>query len=277
MNMRDRLRVSLALTLNPKTMTRGMVLYGKPALGKSTAVYKAISEQSQKLKVHTFSGKATTVGFWRTISQACEEKADVIVLDDVNLWSTDVMNFLKGITNPVGTPISYADQRQTQTIQCEAAVIVVCNEINPNDPHFEAIKSRCHFLEYAPSFVELHDQLREICEDEASYPALGKVERLEALRLLLKYGAFHKCLNLRCLTQAFDAVLAVPVEAEAVIAGMFETKQDRTLTVVAELQRQDVAPSVRVAEFRRRTGLGRRSYYLKLKTLQKSGQLALKN
>jgi hypothetical protein len=187
------------------------------------------------------------------------------------------MNFLKGITSPAGTPISYADQRNTQTIQCEAAVIVICNEINPNDPHFEAIKSRCCFLEFAPSHMELHEQLRAICEDDAAYPALEKEQRLEALRLLLKYGAFHKDLNLRNLIQAFDFVLAVPTEAEAMIATMFETRRDRTLAVVAELQRPEIAPSRRVEEFRRRTGLGRRSYYLKLKTLQNGGQFTLNN
>jgi hypothetical protein len=239
-------------------------LVGDPGLAKSRSLRAAVeaAEASGK-RFHWVSGQVTA--FQLYIDLYHQQDADLLVIDDVDSFYTDksLVRMLKCLCETEGfkrlswntNAKALEEEEIPRHYFVSMKVAIIANDFERLNKNVQALQDRGHIFAFEPSAAEVHARAETFCKDEEILGFVGE-------HLVYLDGR----LSLRDYVKAAEAK-AAGLDWRAMFAGMKGLNEPGP--VLAQLLRTPFATEEeRVAEYRRRTGLSRPSYFRHKKALR---------
>jgi hypothetical protein len=270
----------------------GAYIYGPPGTAKSHTVQKTLDEEQIEYAYH--AGHLTPLGLFELLADHSDK---VIVLDDVSelLRANVALQILLAALGTQPTEVGvrvvrYRRQGRVEEVQFRGGIILLSNLELAGGPVLDAIRSRVHCLEYAPSDEQMEALLLHIasqgwrdvppdeCLDVAKF-LIGESHKMGVrldLRLLvdkalpdyLQYKQGHAETHWRDLVLAMLRARVAPLEntTDAHRTRWAEKQQEHAL--LRDILQRHATRKCRVAAWHEKTGKGERAYYRRLGELQ---------
>lgn len=216
---------------------------------------------------------------------------EVLVIDDVSgfLEHVKILAFLKGGLWPVGENknriIHYMTTKPMQdengnyvpnAFMLNARMIIVTNKLNRKNPHLNAILTRINSCCVEIDYEEMMNILEQVTQRD--YPSLSLDERMEVLKFIKdNTSEANDDLNIRTLIKCFQQkVYSKRIQKPNLwrqLAMMSILQKNPALIVIEELVNDPSyqTEDERIAEFKKRVGKSRASYFRYKESLRTSG------
>jgi len=150
-----------------------------------------------------FTGHVTPMSLYMTLYERnCEEQDFIVVFDDVDALLLNKTNvaILKQVCDTRETKtVKYFTSSPTlrsnqipQEFETRCKVLMLMNDLNPEDSNLKALMTRSHLINFKPSDMEVLDNMKTFADDKA------------ILKFIEIYAPFSSSLNLRCYKRAVE-------------------------------------------------------------------------
>ena len=242
-----------------------LILEGRPGLGKTTSVVRALEDLG--IQPAILGSYSTPLGLFNFLQ---EHPTGITLLDDTSsvLTNPQSMAILKAATWDIpgrGRYIrwtSKTEQAHAIDFVYEGKVILICN-LFPNSSDGDAVRNRSLDLNIDPSLEETKELLKEAAKDKLRFPNQGIASQI--LRTLLEnlnQGNLHK-VSYRTLQKAYEVAVHNPgAIPRPLIVGTNERPEAATPhKVISRLHKSGAKVKDQLKEFERLTGFKRRSFF----------------
>lgn len=257
----------LIQTLLQSEAFHALIVESPPGWSKSTTIDGALKRL--KIPFVSMGSYTTPLHFYNTLAA---HPTSMIVLDDCGFSDPKTLAILKGATwatsggsiSPHSRRISWgstSDKVAAPCVDFSGKIILLTNAL-PNGKEIQAFLSRC--LSFRVAFSDAEVKKMVLAASRSS-------EHFENTRLAKKVADFLVCqgeaidfsqINLRTLRLGYEIAMTQPKCWQEILPSLLPLKGVKAgLRLRGELINPELAPSLQEAEFRLKTGKGRRTFY----------------
>ena len=233
-----------------------LICVSRGGLGKTFITEDALIEQGPLI----ITGHVTPLKLYLEVLERTQEEKDfILIFDDVDslLMNKDIVALLKQLCDTkedktikyfTTSPILKNFPSEFET-SCK--VIMLMNNLNPQEPNVKALMSRAHLINFDPPDTEILEYLK------------GWAVDLSILKFIEKFAPFSKSLNLRTYVRAKELKNS-KLDWKQEIINVLDV--DVRLFEIQKLLKKYKTDKERFEEFNKR-GLGSRMTYFRYKKL----------
>ena len=214
-----------------------LIILSKCGLGKTTFVFNAVKERKLQLSKHWlyYNSYFTPLAFYQTLGQTSALQIPrLLVLDDVELIlrNKQTLNLLKSATweNEKGKRIvNYVSNsylvKELPAINFNGKIILLLNELPPDNPILQALKDRVLFVEL--NFT--NQQILELMKEEIlpqEFKGLEFIKKKKVFDFIAKQTTPDTNLSFRTLIKAFNFYLYSPTAWQEMVWEMLKVRKE---------------------------------------------------